>query len=227
MDIEIIENKQKEIDEQIEVLTKSINKEPIYDGIISPKHYFSSPMKVLWLAREPHDVGGNYDYKIDIIDKQNKGELKGKRYFNRFRFLQYSIENNFPAWDKKTFNSNDKEYSDLVLKAAFINCNKVPGGANVNWDIWRKYSDMYSNLVKKQIDLAQPDVIIATGTLNYLESYGYLANASKFSKSYRNYFIANNTIIFDCYHISTRFSVENYCNEINDVLRGINAKKFK
>lgn len=218
MDENMLNIQQEEIDDEIQAIALAHSEEAVYDGIISPKDYNKSRVKILWLAREPHDDGGDYDYKSDIIDKQSRGVLRGERYFNRLRYIQYSCINDFKKWDKSVYYSNEKTYSDLVLQAAFINCNKIPGNAVVNWDKWWEYVDYYKRVVRKQIKLASPKIIIACGTLMYLEKYGYLKNAIKKEKSYRYYYNVDGCIIVDAYHIAARSSVENYCNDIIEVL---------
>lgn len=218
MDFNEIISRQKEIDIKIRSVADKLKEVAIYDGIICPERYINSKRRILWLAREPHDDCG-YDYKSDIIYKQSINQLKGKRYFNRFRFIQYSIENNYINWNREIYDNNAKEYSDLILKAAFINCNKILGGASLNWERWNTFSKHYKDTVAEQIEIANPDIVIAVGTMNYLHQFGFVEGAKKYGKSYRHYYTKNGKVFLDCYHIAARYSLKNYCNDIVDVLK--------
>jgi len=214
MIINDIDAMQCELDGKMEDVADSLSDEAVYDGIICPERYVKSKYKVLWLAREPHDDGGDYDYKSDIMNKIKAGELVGNKYFNKMRDLQYSLNNGYLDWDGlKNIDRKDYNYNNIG-DIAFINCSKIPGGANLDWGKWWSNCEAFKDIVAKQIEIANPDIIICVGTRNYLEKYGYLNDAIMRAKSYRNYYLKEGRLILDCYHISARYSNRLYFNDI-------------
>ena len=219
MEISNIVNAQNQLDKKMADIAESFGEEAIYDGIISPGDYVRTKRKILWLAREPHDDCGDYDYKSEIMKGLNAGNIKKDKYFDLMRYLLYSIENDYISWEDIPDSDTSEHITNLLKEVAFINCNKIPGGANVKWDKFWLYSEAFREIVFDQIKLAEPTVIICVGTKNYLDKYGYLDETIKSEKSYRNYYTKGNILILDCYHIAARISRQTYLDDIIKVLR--------
>jgi hypothetical protein len=221
MNAEYIEKRQHELDLQVVSIASSAGCEAIRDGIISPAHYVGSSPKFLWLAREPSDNGGGYDYKSVIKEKLELGErLRGKRYFDPMRYILHSAQNGYIERSAVPNSDVHPGVARLLLNVAFVNCSKIPGGASIDKPRWLSRVQLFKDLVFEQIALASPDVIICVGTKEFLEKFGYLEGASVHPKSYRNYYQQGGQLIFDCYHIAyRRYKPEDYFNDVVDVLR--------
>ena len=211
-------NAQHIIDLKSEEIAKSINEKPVLDGIISPEDYINSTLKCLWLLREP-TIDHADNIRSDINRRLDKGELKKNKYFDPMRHLIYSIDNNYI----KNEDIKNTDYSSNLLKQiAFVNCSKIRGGSKLNWPIWRKNYDLFKDIVFKQIQIANPNIIICVGTIEFLNKNGYLKDAEKKVKSYRHYYLKENSIIFDCYHLAQRKITQNsYVNDIISVLKDL------
>jgi len=219
-------NEQDIIDGEVKTIAEQMGLKACYDGIISPEHYAKAEIKTSWVFREPYDSYGDcdYDYKKAIIERLNKIDTKRNRYFDPMRYLEYSLKNKLVLWDEIPDADKDVAVSKLLLQTAFTNINKIVGGASVNWNTFWNYTDKFSDLVKKQLAIADPKIIIASGTIEFFEKYGYLRNASSHKKSYRFYYVCEGKIILDCYHLGQRrMSQENLCNDIIMALQ--NAKE--
>jgi len=219
MDLSFMEEKQEELDQKMTLIASSFDEDAIQDGIISPNSYIESPFKMLWLAREPHDTDGGYDYKREILKGLNNGIYKKDKYFDQMRYALYSLENNFLHWEDIPDSDTSEYIANKLREVAFVNCSKIPGGANLNWERWWKYVKAFKEIVFEQIELARPDIIVCVGTQIYLKEFGYLENATEHEKSYRHYYLKGSQIILDCYHIAARFSPEKYLDDIVDAIR--------
>lgn len=223
---------QERIDGEVEKIAEGLNVGAIFDGIILPELYHkrqNDKINTLWVWREPHDSdGGGYCYKKHIIEKRLKvRDTKRSVYLDPIRYLEYSLKNNLDLWGDIPDADKNVEVSKLLGQTAVINIKKSLGGVGVDWSTFWDYVDKFSDLVKRQIQIAEPKIIIATGTINFFEKYGYLANASIHKKTYRNYYVCGGQIILDCYHPKqTRINQERFCDDIIMALRDAKEKGF-
>ena len=157
---------QSAIDEEVKRIADRLGFEAVYDGVISPEHYVLRPIKVSWILREPHDSGGDYDYKEDIIDKLSKNKIGRSKYFDPMRYLEYSLDNNLTFYEDIPNSDEDVNISNMLLNTAFTNISKIVGGARVrDWGIFWQNVEIFSSVVKRQIEIANPTIIVASGTI--------------------------------------------------------------
>ena len=91
--------------------------------------------------------------------------------------------------------------------------------------LWKDV-DKFSRLVKRQIEIANPKIIIATGTIGFFDKYYNLTKASSYKKTYRNYYVNDDQIILDCYHPKARITQERFCDDIIMALRDAKERGF-
>jgi hypothetical protein len=227
MNAEELEIEQEKIDNEVKRIAKELNVEVICDGVILPKHYLLTKIKTLWVWREPHDDGGSYCYKKDII--QRRIEIKDTKrsvYLDPMRYLEYSLKNELELYNDIPDADKNAEVSKLLGQTAVINIKKNLGGARVDWSTFWDYVDKFKSVVEKQLEIANPKIIIAAGTIGFFEKYGYLTNASHHEKSYRMYHVSDGRIILDCYHPKAWIAPERYCDDIIMALRDAKENGF-
>lgn len=189
---------QNKIDKKAAVIANNINEEAIFDGIISPEDYLKSKIHIAWLLREPHD-GGSWDYKSALVDRSKEAPHK-HRFFDKIRYVQYSIKNNFILWNDIPNSDENEEVHKSFLDACFININKIGGYSTIDKDTFPKYVSLFKDLTMEQIHLAKPDLIICSGTYSFVKDW--------FSEEEQKKLI-------DVYHISQRtISEQNFCDDI-------------
>ncbi|MCK9169761.1 MAG: hypothetical protein M0P01_05040 [Treponema sp.] len=221
-----IKEKQMKIDNKVKEIANLKRRCFVTDGIISPEDYLNSKKKILWLGREPHD-NCSYDYKQDINKKLVEGNLKGSRYFNPMRYILFSSENGYIRSSKiiklaqRSSSDTNEKITNLLKKVAFINCSKITGKSAIkDWNKWERNCELFKGIVAEQIKIADPDVIICLGTLQYLNENGYLDGYEILKKSYRNYYKKDKKLIIDCYHLSFwGITQAKYINDIISVLK--------
>jgi len=228
MTAEEIEIEQEKIDNEVKKIAEGLDAEAVYDGVILPKRYVSNPIKTLWVWREPHDSDGDYCYKKAIIEKRLEvRDTRRNVYFDPMRYVEYSLKNNLVFYDDIPDADKDVEVSKLLGQTAVINIKKTLGGAGVDWSTFWNYVDKFSHLVKRQLEIAEPKIIIATGTIEFFNKYGYLANASIHEKTFGHYYVSDGKIILNCYHPKqTQITQERYCDDIIMALRDAKSKGF-
>ena len=191
---------------------------PILDGIIDNSLYNSGIPKILWILKEPYDLGdglGGWDSRDDI---KSRPETYFKyRTWKRIAYASYGILNNTTYEEAK----EKPEVFRILNSIAYINLSKYPANTTSS-NRWKHFENTYSkckSVLLQQIINYNPDIIII-GNITYLFLPDFnLTWDDKISlplmkKSYFKYF---NKLIIDAYHpsIPTRWISENdYCTAI-------------
>jgi hypothetical protein len=213
---------QEKIDNEVKAIAENLGLGVCYDGVFSPEHYSLTTIKTAWVFREPYDASGDcdYDYKKDIIDRSKKIDTRRNKYRDPMRYLEFSLKNNLLLYEDIPDADKDDAVSKLILQTAFINIKKNMGEASVNRGNFWSYVDKFSGVVNRQLTIANPKIIIASGTIDFFKKFGYLTNASIHKKTYSAYYVSEGKIILDCYHLGQRrISQEKFCNDIIMALR--------
>lgn len=222
MTVPEIHIKSKEIDTLVTLQMTQVEEEikPILDGIVDPEKYFQSKYKILWILKEPYDENteGGWDFKGMIRDKYSIFDFAtGRPTFKPIIYSSWGILNNFCLFDDMDDVENSPEMLDAFKSIAYINIKKTPGGTTSNTKTIQFAYEMHKNLLLKQIDYIDADIIVGGKTLSLLSKDLNLENAIQFNKTF--YYLRNNKLFIDTYHpaqrvSSTGLSMEEYCNDI-------------
>lgn len=124
------------------------------DGVISPIHWEEAPQKVLYIMKE--------------VNKQPNAHLpnmlqKGPKYQMWHTIARWSagVINDFPEY--QSIDTREIKKTSL-LQVATLNLKKTSGGAQSDMSVINAYAKQDQVLLRKQIELIQPDIIICAGT---------------------------------------------------------------
>ena len=190
------------------------NRYPITDGAVNIENYYNSPIKITWLLKEPYDdvngEGGGWDYS-ELLNKNSVyedffGTHSSRATWHPIIYTSYGILHNFMLWNDMDYIRDDKDMSFIVREIAIINTQKLPAinmTYSNNDDISFAF-DKYKDILKTQIEILNPDIIIGGSTM-YL--YGPLFDIKEedaFYKESNKYFFKNNKIYIDAFHPAQR-----------------------
>lgn len=225
--LELLTSKSKEIEREIFAI-KGDNPaiKPISDGIIDIEKYLNSKYKILWILKESNDVvdgkGGDWSLTKAISELNCWSDQKqtGGITFKRMIYSSYGILHDFTLWSDMP-NVDNAEVFEVLKKIAYINVKKIPGGVSANETKIKEAYIANRDLLIKQIDTYNPDIIIAGNTLQHF--FGDLPikfENKKYVDSKTNntaYYPDTNRIYIHSWHPSVRPSKigeMEYCNEI-------------
>lgn len=164
--------KQLALEKEISGIAQTINQDvfPIYDGIADYSAYIKCPYKVAWVLKEPYDdekdgnpSGGGWSIPRDCFLSENQ---KWKvRSWQRVIYVMYGLLNNL-SYEQMDYVRNNPEMGVILRSVAWINLSKMPGHTNSGGEFANYYHNYWKPIVKKQIDLYCPDVIIFGNTLS-------------------------------------------------------------
>ena len=204
----------------------------ISDGIVNPKEYYESEIKILWILKEPYDKdnegAGGWPITDLLNDKDNDfAFLKilggAKTTWYPIIYVTYAILNEFVLFDNMDDIEKLPEMAHILRKIAFINVQKFPAGTTTNnSDIQKAYKE-HSEILLQQIATYKPDIIIGGNTLSYFIQDLGLTDAHKdYDENY--FWIKDNQLFIHAGHPSQRGSAEDKENYVDDIVRV--AKKF-
>ena len=168
----------------------------IPDGIVDVQSYLDSKIKVLYILKETNGFieGG--------LAKYLKGGGRASTWNNVTRW-QYGITNIYKdiRWGEIETISNETRKSQLK-NIAIMNLKKEPGEEKaVSKQIWN-YALEDKDLLKEQIQIYSPDVIICCGTGDIVKKLELIKKFNKWEKSSYgvSYYQSKDQIIIDYYH---------------------------
>jgi len=214
----------KELDDKISNLKDIENRStPILDGIVDINKYVTQDYKIMWILKEVNSVDDNDEWDLrDLITKlkQEYGILNGwAGTFNPIVYSTYGIVNN-KFWNEIPNTDADPEIIDVLKQIAYVNIKKIPGGAVVNHTNLLNSYNIQKDILKSQIDLFEPNIIICGGTFSYIKNDLILNEFEQIDHFPRNIYYSRDKLIIDTYHPNNRtISQEKYCDSIiNSVL---------
>lgn len=191
---------------------------PIFDGIIENTIYNSGIPKILWILKEPYDLGdglGGWDSRDDI--RRRPYTYFKYRTWKRIAYSSFGILNNVSYAEAK----DQPDVFKILNSIAYINLNKYPANTT-SGNRWKHFENIYrrcKHVLLQQVRNYNPDIIII-GNITYLFLPDFnLTWEDKMSlplmkKFYFNY---SNKLLIDAYHpsVPTRYISEfDYCTSI-------------
>ncbi|MBR5958459.1 MAG: hypothetical protein IKZ99_08855 [Salinivirgaceae bacterium] len=139
---------------------------PIYDGVADIDAYLKSSLKIMWILKNAYDAndgnnnpnGGGW-YLKDVLDSSVQ-TWRGMAY------AIYGFRNDLD-WGALPAISQNKKIIDEIKSVAYININKMPGLKSISDSEALYCYNLWKDILNKQIDVYEPDVIIFGGTFRF------------------------------------------------------------
>lgn len=208
----------------------------IEDGVMYPEKYFANRIRLAWLMKEPYDgpngTGGGWVYHDMFKQPDLYGRFKGghRTTWHPIIYISNSIQNGFPLWHDIPYIRDKHELCDVVRETAFINIQKLPakGVTRTNggdlWEAMKKHSD----LLLRQIDLLNPNVLIFANTLNVYRSLPEFKDIELHNHGSANFFEKDGKLYIDAYHpAQTTISGKTYFDDVTSIVKKWYEKNLK
>lgn len=205
----------------------------IPDGVMLPEKYFSNQIRLAWMLKEPYDyengTGGGWDYSElfkgeDLYEERFKGSIRNT--WHPIIYITHSIFNNFPLWEEMDFIRDDHSMPNILREVAFINSQKLPakGVTVTNMNDLIESLEKFGDLIKRQVELLDPNVFIFGNTFGIYTNLLDLDNSQLKKNGTCNYLIKNSKLYIDAYHPGQKNTVDGK-DYVNDILSTV--KKWK
>jgi hypothetical protein len=222
-----LENKFQEIDNQLSDLYS--NQSLIYDGILDFEEYFSGKAKIAWILKEPYDdfdengnpIGGGWHFREALLPKKAISEFsKGSRNtYEPMIYSTFSTLNGFPNSKEMDYISDRPEMLNSLKNIAYINVKKTAGQTQTPDSVLYQAYQNHKELLLKQIELCNPDILIFGNTYKYFENDLSIKQTDFIKNDSLEYVIKDNRLYIRAYHpaqrkASTGYSKWDYIDDI-------------
>jgi len=180
-------------------------------------YYFSQKVKILYIGREARGISGcNY---IDILFNAYKEKRVGGQHINsvffhkRMLYITFGIMHDFPKW-------GDIPYADQIVETfgtaegisfAFMNISKFSNEKVEFQSDWNLINDSIlnssnesRNLIREEIEILEPDLIITMNFDGLLKNLGEM-RFEKYSDRYNTYVMnlkGKNALVINSSHFT-------------------------
>ncbi len=199
---------------------------PIMDGILLPDQYVQVKRKILFIAKEPNDDAGNWDFKYP------KEPYKNNNFWFPLKYITYGILNPELSWEEIPVVTESKEVNEVLYNVAYININKFPSGATTDMQHLKERYIKYRDMLLEQLKIMNPEIVICMGTFETIKEDLVDSTFSKIEKRNRSAYYNNDLIVLDWYHVGYSYGKrgiewEDYCKDAIDVCKECMDKQLK
>ncbi len=203
-------------------IDESGKSEPIFDGVTDIDIYYNEKIKILWILKEPYDgedcSGGGWKLFSDI--NQNLIEIGKNRTFQPIIYTTYGILNNFKQYEDMDYIRDDPQMTMILKRIAYINIKKLPGFRRTPWSTLSKAYKENREILFKQIDLYNPNIIIGGNTLGYFFNDMDLTVFKKSMGDGIDIYCSDERIYINAYHpVQTQLTRDKYVNGIINAVK--------
>lgn len=148
--------------------------EPIYDGVVDAEAYLAAHPKIMWILKEPYDdfdaegmpSGGGWTMFKDFGEGDTLAKAVNRNAALRnVTYASYAIQNGIASYAELPWITDKLEvYEKAIRSIAYVNIGKMPGNTTTSETHLAKLYQDWKDILFKQIDLYNPDVIIVCGT---------------------------------------------------------------
>lgn len=202
---------------------KYIDKSFVYDGIVDETEWNNQETKICFLLKEAYTEDKINYFKWSLSKWLNKDKNSVINTWNIVALWTYGILKTTEVFipEYPNINDFDKEKKHSILKKiSAVNVKKVDGVKKSDWYDLKNYAEKDKELLRKQIDRINPDIIICGKTFDFLRiiygaSYdkkkkcvddnGEIKNSNKGYVVFTNTETQKKTIVIDYYHPANQF----------------------
>ncbi len=166
-------------EEKLFEVWKKTRKDFIPDGLVKEDEYKGALIKVLYILKE---VNGGRGWDLRKHLRENHSRVQTWKNIARWQYgIEHYLEKNI--WEKVK-QIDDEFRHDQLKKIAVVNLKKESGKATANNADIRKYAWDDRELLKQQISIYQPNIIICCGTGEIVKEFKLVG--SEFFETWKN-----------------------------------------
>ena len=189
----------------------------ITDGIVNIKEYYNSPIKIMWILKEPYcdkqNGGGGWSMTKGLNDERALGKKSDSQStWHPITYSSYGILNNFMKYEKIPKLSDNNSLNMVLRQIAFVNIQKLPAMTRTNDAALKHSYEINKEVLLQQIKTYRPDIIIGGKTLHLFKQD--LAITKKDELKF-GHFAKDKQLFINTFHpAQTKISRAEYVNKI-------------
>lgn len=186
----------------------------ISDGIIEPIEWEKQSPKILFLLKEAYTNGGDgFDLREELSDN-----APYRCWWQASQWIYGILEMNktqlIPKFPEILDRGNKEEANNYIKKIAVVNLKKSNGKTLSNNQDLASYVDHDKDMLKQQIDLINPDIILCGNVFPFYKSIYDSENIIEIPDTNAWCFIHKNRFVISAYHIANPSSRRDNFSEL-------------
>lgn len=188
----------------------------IIDGIANAKEYYNSPIKIMWVLKEPYcdkqNGGGDWSMAEGLEVRALGKKTDSQSTWHPIIYSTYGILHDFVKYEKIPDISGNQNISSVLKKIAFINVQKLPAGTRTSELVLKTAYQNNKEILLAQIAIYKPDIIIGGKTLHLLKED---LKITKEGELKFGHFSKAKTLFINTFHpAQTKITRSEYVNKI-------------
>ena len=169
------------------------------DGIIDEETYNDEAIKVLFVLKDVNNA--KPEENVDLRKNLKKLEGEGRTWFPIARWTIALLD--AIAYSEEIDIMNSSKQHTHLKRAAVMNLKKEAGGAKVPDDCILCYADAHSKLIKEEVRIIKPDIIIACSSVIFEALQTKVFKVEKLEDTFVNKFNERMKSYGKCFDISS------------------------
>ena len=213
--------------EQLNSLEKEIESygKTMVDGAIDNEEYLKSKYKSAWFLKESYSKEEVSQYYRSHFESDDLYEDWFKNVatptWHPIIYISYSILNGFKTWQELEYIRDNPHMCNVIKNIAIINANKhysETGTWTDDTNLFKGFKK-FENILKNQIDLLEPNVLIFANTFYLYKELFEIKESDKITdlsmEGLPQIYYKDSKIFVDAYHPAyPKKQLENYINSI-------------
>lgn len=133
------------------------------DGAVNSSLYEQSPRRLVFVLKEGNHKAGAEGDSYDLTDFVRTENACSATWDNLARWAVGITSRSLLSWEQLPV-VTDQNRGALLGATAFLNLNKRGGGSITNMSELRRAVLPYANEIRTQLELLEPDLVVACGT---------------------------------------------------------------
>ena len=205
------------------------DKNAIPDGVADCEDYIKTKPRVAWILKEPYDYVENGDPKgggwllYTGFLSDNKDWEKNFTW-QRIIYTMYGLRHGI-KYDDMDYIRNNPDMGDVMKGTVILNLSKMPAYTTSSSHTFvADYNKYWKPILKEQIELYNPQIIIFDYTFSYCkdlftsEDATPIKQISNAGRCFINLYKTDGRLLLDAYHPAVRSNGEFYVNSIIDTI---------
>lgn len=217
--------KEKEKDLDRDIIERYKDEFPSLDGVINWEKYLQAPRKILWILKEGNDPDNGIEdmraiHRFGTEDSVIPNYKRWKSTYKKLLYVTHGILTKTFLWNDMSDIQNDGTIDGMfhLEDIAIINLKKVTGGGVSNPNEIYDYYMKAKDIVFKQINLFEPDIIINGSRLNQF-LFDYLGTENISNRGINRFGKKGNSLFIHTFHPNARYNEAEYVDSILEIVR--------
>ena len=188
----------------------------IIDGVVNVTEYYNSPIKIMWVLKEPYcdkqNGGGDWSMREGLQVRALGKKTDSQSTWHPIIYTTYGILHDFIKYERMPDIADKQNISSVLKRIAFINIQKLPAKTRTSEIALKSAYQKHKEILLQQVSTYRPDIIIGGKTLHLFKNE---LGITKENELQYGHFAKNKQLFINTFHpAQTKIKRSEYVNKI-------------